>query len=214
MDPVSIVASVFFGVTLLPMNSSPLPVMKPHNLVSKEAHIISEDNEIPTTYEFFKILNVKEEVDCVLPVLIDEIESGDVVGARTVMEVIGNRVISSKFPNTFCGVVKQGVHLSSGKWIPQFEGVGPYGILPEIEDDLAKKILYSFKEVARIYITSYYNNSDKDKFKSPHNFTNDADHFYSPANMKKNHKVSWISKMKITANIRGHIFLKDMRGAK
>ena len=61
--------------------------------------------------------NLEEEVSCLSEALYFEARSESFIAQIAVGNVIYNRVKSSKFPNTFCGVVHQANKTKSGKII-------------------------------------------------------------------------------------------------
>ena len=60
---------------------------------------------------------LEEEVDCLAEALYFEARSESFIAQLAVGNVIYNRVKSSKFPNTFCDVVRQSNKTKNGKLI-------------------------------------------------------------------------------------------------
>lgn len=123
---------------------------------------------------------------CLAEALYFEARSESVVGQRAVAEVIMNRVDSRKFPNTVCGVVKQGAHrLNACQFSYNCDG------RPEHINEPA-----AFRVATRI-AQQAVDSADRP-------LTDGATHYHTSAV-----SPSWSRRLTHTATIGSHIFYRD-----
>ena len=181
--------------TTSPLNSNaPTQIWKP---------IIVETKAVPDYYkplEFVKVKYTPEDVLCLAKNIYFEAGVESTAGKLAVANVTINRAIDSKYPNTICGVVQEGIHYYDAELkdhVPvrdrcQFS----WYCDGRLDDPREGRTWDSAKVLAERVLENHYDKALID-------ITDGATHYH--ANWMETYP-SWSKKKKVMASIDRHIF--------
>ncbi len=127
-----------------------------------------------------------------------EARDQSVLGQRWVLDVVRNRVRSKRWPDTYCGVVKQRLQFSwynsAKSWMPE-DPAEWYGYLKGRIHNTADRMAL---EEAMFHVTWYYHQQPLDRTGGATN--------YMTWNLWNTHTVSWGETLGIAGRVGDHIF--------